>query len=637
MATVAIVDHEPAKQAVYASEQDSVRAILDELPVKLAIAASDGRIEHLNRAARDALGVSVEKLRELGWQSAVPPFQSKTVADRWRSGVESGEPFSGEYQYLCADGKYLWWRMDAQPVRDRAGTLVRWYVALTDISTPGSFAFEAPPAGGAADHYREILDVVPAILWCAGTDGKLIYTNRATRDYSGVTAEQLAKENFVFIHPDDVPHVSATWWHSLATGEPYRVESRMRAVDGTYKWSQVRANPAHDEQGRIKGWFGCTIDIDDLKTAQAALRQSEERLRLIVNTIPIAVWAAGPDGKLTFNSDHVCRYFGMTAHDGSDWNRTLSVHPDDLDYVSRTWANSVATGEPYRAQIRLRRADGVYRWFDSRADPLRDEHGHVTGWYGANIDIDDRKRLEAEAREARRRFEQAARIATVAELSASIAHEIKQPLTAIVGNGHACQMWLSTDPPNSERARLLAERIIRDGMAAADIVERIRSLFKRAVPTMAVLDVNGVIKDMLEMLKDSAGKEGISVKAELATPLRPVRADRVQIQQVLSNLAQNAVDAMAEVVGRPRELVFRSRSSDDHVVLVEVCDSGCGLESPERVFESFFTTKPNGMGMGLAICRSIIEAHGGKLRASANPTHGTTFSFTLPAPSIDHV
>jgi signal transduction histidine kinase len=152
-----------------------------------------------------------------------------------------------------------------------------------------------------------------------------------------------------------------------------------------------------------------------------------------------------------------------------------------------------------------------------------------------------------------------------------------------------------------------------------------------------VLDVNGVIKDMLEMLKDSAGKEGISVKAELATPLRPVRADRVQIQQVLSNLAQNAVDAMAEVVGRPRELVFRSRSSDDHVVLVEVCDSGCGLESPERVFESFFTTKPNGMGMGLAICRSIIEAHGGKLRASANPTHGTTFSFTLPAPSIDHV
>jgi len=278
----------------------------------------------------------------------------------------------------------------------------------------------------------------------------------------------------------------------------------------------------------------------------------------------------------------------------------------------------------------------VYRWFDSRADPLHDEHGHVTGWYGANIDIDDSKKLEAEAREARRRLEQAARIATVAELSASIAHEIKQPLTAIVGNGHACQLWLSSDPPNSERARLLAERIIRDGMAAADIVERIRSLFKRAVPTMAMLDVNGVIRDILEALKDSAGKEGIAVKAELTAPLQPVQADRVQIQQVLSNLAQNAVDAMAEVVGRPKELVFRSRSLDDRVVVVEVCDSGCGLEYPERVFESFFTTKANGMGMGLAICRSIVEAHGGKLWASANPTHGATFSFTLPAPSNAH-
>jgi len=634
MATTAIFDQGPAGRAVEFSEE-SACAILEELPVKLAIAASDGRVEHLNRAARDALGVSAETLRELGWQSAVPAFQAKVVADRWLSGVQSGEPFATENQYLCADGKHRWWRMAAQPIRDRVGTVARWYVALTDISAPGSFAFEAPPAG-AAQPYREILDVVPAILWCAAPDGKLIYTNRLTKDYTGVTAEQLAKENFVFIHPDDVPHTSAAWWHSLATGEPYRTEHRMRAVDGTYKWFAVAANPLRDAQGRILRWFGCTIEVDELKTAQAALRQSEERLKLIVNTIPIAVWAAGPDGKLTFNSDHVCSYFGMTAHDGSDWNRTRSVHPDDLDYAGRSWAKAVASGEPYRVRIRLRRADGVYRWFDSRADPLHDEHGHVTGWYGANIDIDDSKKLEAEAREARRRLEQAARIATVAELSASIAHEIKQPLTAIVGNGHACQLWLSSDPPNSERARLLAERIIRDGMAAADIVERIRSLFKRAVPTMAMLDVNGVIRDILEALKDSAGKEGIAVKAELTAPLQPVQADRVQIQQVLSNLAQNAVDAMAEVVGRPKELVFRSRSLDDRVVVVEVCDSGCGLEYPERVFESFFTTKANGMGMGLAICRSIVEAHGGKLWASANPTHGATFSFTLPAPSNAH-
>src|SRR5215469_8036169 len=178
MATTAIFDQGPAGRAVEFSEE-SACAILEELPVKLAIAASDGRVEHLNRAARDALGVSAETLRELGWQSAVPAFQAKVVADRWLSGVQSGEPFTAEAQYLCADGKYRWWRSDAQPVKDRAGKVVRWYVALTDISTPGSFAFEAPPAGGAAEPYREILDVVPAVLWCAAADGKLVYTNRA--------------------------------------------------------------------------------------------------------------------------------------------------------------------------------------------------------------------------------------------------------------------------------------------------------------------------------------------------------------------------------------------------------------------------------------------------------------------------
>jgi signal transduction histidine kinase len=221
-------------------------------------------------------------------------------------------------------------------------------------------------------------------------------------------------------------------------------------------------------------------------------------------------------------------------------------------------------------------------------------------------------------------------MATVSQLAASIAHEISQPLAALVANAHACLRWISANPPNLKRAQIAAERIIRDGNAAADVVTRIRALFKRTDATRTLLDLNEVIDEVSRLIAAEASSRNVGITIDLEDGLPPTLADRVQVQQVIANLARNGVDAMESVDGFSRVLSIRSRRDGTNGVLIEISDQGTGLEDEERVFEPFFTTKDQGMGMGLAICRWIVEAHQGRLWATRNATRGATFSFTLP-------
>jgi PAS domain S-box-containing protein len=375
---------------------------------------------------------------------------------------------------------------------------------------------------------------------------------------------------------------------------------------------------------------------DQLARVADAFHASEQSLRLLVDTIPGLISITTPEGVVEQVNRPVLDYFGRTLEELQRWGTSDAVHPDDLSHTIAAWTHSVATGVPFDGEHRLRRADGVYRWFQARARPLRDSDGRIVRWYMLITDIDQRKQSEARLqssqealRNSQRKLSSAMQIATVAELSASIAHEINQPLAAVVTNGHACLNWLSADPPDIQRARAAAERIICDANSAADVVHRIRALFKQAAPDAAVLDLNGIVVEVITLMADEIREHGISVETNLTGGLPAVSADRVQMQQALMNLVRNAVEAMAGVTDGAKTLALSTRQPGDEI-LIDVRDHGCGIPHPEMIFDAFFTTKESGMGMGLAICRSIVEAHGGRLSATSHEAAGTTFTVAIP-------
>jgi C4-dicarboxylate-specific signal transduction histidine kinase len=304
------------------------------------------------------------------------------------------------------------------------------------------------------------------------------------------------------------------------------------------------------------------------------------------------------------------------------------IHPDEAPEVLRTLGNCFETGDGSVLRFRWRERDGVYRWAECRVEPRREQDGAVAEWYGVSIDIDDEMRAQEALRRASEKLSRATQAASLAELSASIAHEVNQPLAAIVANSHACHRWLSAEPANVERAKLTAERIIRDANSAADVVNRIRALFKQSMETRNSAALTSVIDDALDLMAEEATRRRVCIDTDIESDLPFVALDRVQIQQVLINLMRNGIEAM-ESTTDAKVLGLRVRRMGD-AVQTEVSDRGPGVEFPDRIFEPFFTTKDSGMGMGLAICRSIVESHGGRLWEEKNEPHGAKFIFALP-------
>ena len=278
----------------------------------------------------------------------------------------------------------------------------------------------------------------------------------------------------------------------------------------------------------------------------------------------------------------------------------------------------------------MRCADGTYRWFHVRGQPLRNDEGRIVRWYGLLSDIEDRKNALEALRRTQERLSRATQIATNGEFAASVAHEVKQPLAAVIGNAHACQRWLLAQPPNLFEANLAAERIIRDSNSAAEVIRRVRALFKQVDPEVAPLDLNDVLTEVVRLLHPEIVRHGVLFETDLEKTLPPVLADRLQLQQVLFNLLQNGIEAMESLENKPRRLSVCARRNRKDAVHIEVRDHGPGLADLDKPFEAFYTTKQQGMGMGLAICRSIIDAHHGSLWAAPTEGPGATFCLTLP-------
>jgi PAS domain S-box-containing protein len=363
------------------------------------------------------------------------------------------------------------------------------------------------------------------------------------------------------------------------------------------------------------------------------LKTQEKRLRDVVETIPAMTFTALSNGFCTFVNKRWTEYTGLSVEQssGAGWQHT--VHPEDLARHSEKWRISVATGQLFEDEARFRcSTDGEYRWFLVRGVPLLDQRGRIVKWYGTLTDIEDRKRAEQEREKLRELEADLAhidRVSTLGEMAASLAHEIKQPIAAAITSANTCIEWLAHEPPNLDRARAAAARIDKYGNRAAEIIDRIRSFYKKSPPQRELVDVNGIIQEMLTLLNGEAVRSSVVMRTELAADLPEVLADRVQLQQVFMNLMLNAIEAMKDSGG---ELTVKSQREQDGQPLFSVSDTGPGLpaENIDQIFSAFFTTKVEGSGMGLAISRSIVESHDGRLWATSKNARGATFYFTLP-------
>ena len=356
------------------------------------------------------------------------------------------------------------------------------------------------------------------------------------------------------------------------------------------------------------------------------LREEERKLREAIETIPAMAWIAGPDGAVQFRNRRWVEYTGKSQLGNPEQVETIVVHPEDRDRIVRRRGASLASGEPFEEEMRIRRTDEEYRWFLTRAVPLRDKRGKVVKWYGVATDIQDRK----DAEQLRADLAHASRVSTMGELVASISHELAQPLTVTTANAKASLRWLQRDPPEVTEARKGTEKIIEAGALASEIISRLRSLYKKAPPKRELVAINEIIGEMARMLRGEARGHGVSIRTDLKDDLPMTVADRVQLQQVLMNLMLNGIEAMKDTGG---VLTVKSQLCEDGQIEIAIKDTGPGLPvgKADQIFDAFFTTKPQGSGMGLAISESIVESHGGRIWANGDGGRGATFHFALPA------
>jgi PAS domain S-box-containing protein len=426
--------------------------------------------------------------------------------------------------------------------------------------------------------------------------------------------------------------LAAGWQRIMASEAPGEAEARLRRHDGEYRWFLLRANPFRDESGAIVKWYGTNTDIDDRKRAEEALRASALNLRQMTETIPEMLWSARPDGAIDYCNTRFLEYTGFSMDEvmGDGWQKT--IHPDDAPRVAPVWMSCVATGAQYRVEVRtFHVSDRTYRLCAVTALPLRDERGHIVKWHGTIVDMQDWKQAQEELRSTQAALAHVTRVTTMGELTASIAHEVNQPLSGIVTNANTCLRMLAADPPEIDGARETARRTLRDGNRASEVIERLRALFRKAELTTEAVDLNDAIREVIALSSSELHEKRVILRTVLAADLPLVSGDRVQLQQVVQNLMMNAFDAMSGVDDRHRELLIRAERDGEHVC-VAVQDTGVGFEPQgmDRHFAAFYTTKSTGMGLGLSVSRSIIERHHGRLWAEPNDGPGATFSFSIP-------
>jgi PAS domain S-box-containing protein len=604
--------------------------LVDALPGLAWTALAEGRAELFNRRWLDYTGFTAQQAAQLGWLEAVHPDERERVGDFWRSCVISSVPGDTQARMRRHDGIYRWFLFSASPARDATGTISRWFVTQIDI--------EELRCGEQALLSNErdlslIINTIPTSIYVLNTEGSVRYVNQAVMDYTGLDLKDVQQEDYRdrVIHPEDLQRVRAYRAASLLRPAPFGTEQRVLGKDGQYRWFLVRYKPLLDEQGRIVRWYVAAFDIEDHKRAVNQM----QLLANMMDSIPAAVWSVTPDGTPDIVNHGWYEYTGQTpeyvrSHPEA-WMATM--HPEDGEAAGKIYWEGIRSGSGFTMEARFLRArDSTYRWHLNRAVAVRDAAGNIIRFVGTSTDIEALKVAQEELHATRAALAHAARVMTLGELTASIAHEINQPLAGIITNASTCLRMLAADQPNVEGAGETARRIIRDANRASEVIAHLRALFAKKEPAAQPFDMTEATTEVIALCSSDLQRKGAVLRPELADDLPVVVGDRIQLQQVILNLLTNAADAMLTVDDRLRVIHIKTELDADDLVRVTVRDSGVGFDARDanKLFGAFFSTKLQGMGIGLSVSRSIIESHHGRIWAVKNEGPGATFAFAIP-------
>ena len=614
--------------------------LLQHLPVSAWTLKPDGTPDFVNRVWLEFSGQTPDHVRSHpeAWMSAVHPEDREAASRAFREGVRSGKDFAFETRSRRAsDGTYRWHLQQAVALRDAEGKVLKFVGTTTDIDSQ-KCAEEKVRA--TERELRQIVDSIPGMVCTMDATGQIETVNRHALDYFGKTLEEMkGLGTNGIVHPDDLPRVAEAFTHSITSETPFDVEVRFRRADGIFRWFRDRALPVRDTDGRIATWNFLITDIDDWKRAENELKRSEARHRVMVETASDAVVSIDESGVIILANPAAGRIFGydpeelvgkplttlmsgaMRRFHETGFNRYLASGVRHLNWQGTEVTALRASGEEFPAEV-------------SFGEMVVDGRKVFTGFIR---DISEKRRSEQALRDTQAELARMMRVMTIGQLTASIAHEVNQPLSGIVTNASTCLRMLKSDPPNINGALETAQRTIRDGNRASEVIARLRTLFSKKPIEAETLDLNDAAREIITLLSGELKRNNVILKQQLSDHLPSFNGDRVQIQQVILNLLRNASDAMSGIEDRPRQIVLKTELEGDHVRL-SVQDSGVGFppELADRMFESFYTTKTDGMGVGLSISRSIIEANNGRLWATMNDGPGATFAFSIPCDQGSH-
>jgi PAS domain S-box-containing protein len=619
------------------SDSMDLQSVIETIPALVVCARPDGTVEFVNRAWQEYTGHSPQKLNDSGWRSVIHPEDLAKFIEEWNTALSAGKSFETEARVYRADGQYRWFLMKKAlavlGTRERRPSL-QTLIAFEDIDAEktSQIALQKSEA-----RFRLLIETANDAVISADENGTITFANPSTQRIFGYDQNDLIGKPVALLMPEFLrgPYEEGAR-RNTSTGMR-RLSWRGLEVLGLRKDGQqfpvaISLGESNNTGNRVFTAF--IRDITDQKRAEESLRRTHSYLTQAERLARIGTFAwEVPERKALYLSEEWYRIYGFDPEHGAPtWEQYLQrIHPEDRSRLQATSTRAIAEKSDYDIEFRILVPRSPVKFLHAVGTPIVGLTGEVLQFVGVVMDVTERRKAEEERERLQRTQADLAhinRISTMGELTASLAHEIKQPIGAAVTNAEACLRLLARDRPDILEAREAAREMVKDARRAADIIDRVRTLYQKGSSRMEEVDVNEVIAEIVAMMQNEANRKSITMRTDLDPKLPKVMADRVQIQQVLMNVMLNGIEAMQ---GSSGELAVKSRAEVGKLC-ISVRDTGIGLPTTntEQIFDPFFTTKPQGTGLGLAITRSIVEAHGGRIWASSNSGPGAAFHLTLP-------